>query len=298
MEGRADLHTHTKHSGLSKVLFLKLPDAISEPEDVVRAAEARGLQVLCVTDHNTIRGGLEARKHARSVEVVVGEEVGTSEGEVLGLFLTDEVPQGLTAAETIDIIHSQGGVAVAPHPFSAHCKALGKKALTLDLDGIEAFNSAHRDRYANDLAEKLCGKSGMALTGGSDAHCPSMVGNAYTTFEGSTAEELKKALLARKVGYGGNYTPLKDMIWMTTEVALRIQQLIGESISGKENTEDTIYAREVYEMRTITKALSFIGIMAFLAPPLTVIAGIVGDHVHWSKSKAMWLEMNGGQPER
>jgi hypothetical protein len=88
------------------------------------------------------------------------------------------------------------------------------------------------------------------------------------------------------------------MIWMTTEVALRIQELIGQSISGVENTEDTIYAREVYEMRTITKALSFIGIMAFLAPPLTVLAGLVGDQVHWSKSKAMWLEMNGGQPEK
>ena len=80
MNGKADLHTHTKYSGLSKVLFLQIPDSVSEPRDVVRAAEAKKLDVLCVTDHNSIRGGLEAGKHARSVEVVVGEEVMTADG--------------------------------------------------------------------------------------------------------------------------------------------------------------------------------------------------------------------------
>lgn len=295
MAGKADTHTHTKYSGLSKVLFLSLPDSVSEPDEVIRAAEARGLDVVCVTDHNTIRGGLEARKVAAKVEVVVGEEVGTADGEVLGLFLTEDVPRGLSAAETIDRIHAQGGVAIAPHPFSAHCSALGKKVFELDLDGIEAFNSIHRDRYSNEIAQRLCASAGKALTGGSDAHGPSMVGNAYTTYEGSSAEDLRKAILAGKTSFEGEYTELKDIIWMTTTVALRLQEIIARSLVGGENHEDTVYAREVCDMRTISKVLSFIGIMAFMAPPATLLAGLVGDRLHRSKSKALWLEMGGGK---
>jgi len=290
MMGRADLHNHTKYSGLSKVLFIKLPDSISEPADLVKAADAKGLDILCVTDHNTVRGALEARKVPGKVEIVVGEEVGTSDGEVLGLFLTEDIRPGMSAAETIDVIHGMGGVAIAPHPFSAHCSALGSRAFDLKLDGIEVFNSAHRDRYSNDIANRLCRGCGKALTGGSDSHAPSMVGNAYTTFDGTTAEDLRKAILASKTDFGGRHTPLKDLIWMETTVALRLQHIIGRSLTNGANDEDTIYAREVYDMRTISKVLSFLGIMAFLAPPATILAGIVGDRLHRSRSKALWTQ--------
>jgi len=289
--GRADLHSHTKYSGLSKVLFIKLPDSVCEPADLVRAADAKGLDVLCVTDHNTVRGGLEARKAPGKVEVVVGEEVGTSEGEVLGLFLTEEVMPGMSAAETIDVIHSMGGVAVAPHPFSAHCSALGNSAFDLPLDGVEVFNSFHRDGYSNDIASRLSRGRGKALTGGSDAHAPSMVGNAYTDFDGATAEDLRKAILAGKTSPGGRYTPLKDLIWMETTVALRLQHILCRSMTNGANDEDTIYSREVYDMRAISKVLSFLGIMTFLAPPVTILAGVVGDRLHRSKSKALWTSL-------
>ena len=84
-------------------MFLDLPDSVAEPREMVEAAEKIGLDVLCVTDHNSIRGAVEAKKHARSVEIVVGEEILTSEGEVLGLFLTEQIASGLTAGETIEV---------------------------------------------------------------------------------------------------------------------------------------------------------------------------------------------------
>ncbi|MGD9962741.1 MAG: PHP domain-containing protein [Thermoplasmata archaeon] len=289
MDGKADLHTHTKHSGLSKVLFLEIPDSVSEPRDVVRAAEARRLDVLCVTDHNSIRGGLEARKHAKSVEIVVGEEVQTADGEVLGLFLNENVPSGLTAQETIDVIHGMGGVAVAPHPFSAHCSALGDMALDLDLDGIEVFNAFHRDKYSNELAISKCGGSGKALTGGSDAHAPMMVGDGYTTFEGRTAEELRKAIVNRRTGFGGEYTTIRNIVWMTTLMVLDLQKILGRSLAGAEDSEGTEYSQAIRRMRRSTQLISLGATCVFLLPPTAFVASMIGDRLNTSKSKINWL---------
>jgi len=291
--GTADLHTHTKYSGLSKILFLQIPDSVSEPEDIVRAAEAKGLDVLCVTDHNSIRGGLEARKHAKSVEVVVGEEVMTADGEVLGLFLNEDVPKGLSAMETIDIIHGMGGVAIAPHPFSAHCAALGDKALTLDLDGIEVFNAFHRDRYSNDLAVSKCSNSGKALTGGSDAHAPMMVGDGFTTYEGKTAEDLRKAIVSRRTGFGGEYTTIRNVVWMTTLLVLKVQRVIARSMVTATNSEDTEYSDAIYDMRRSTKLIALGASFMFLLPPTAFVASVIGDRLNTSKSRTNWLRLNG-----
>lgn len=291
--GSADLHTHTKYSGLSRVLFLKIPDSVTEPKDLVRAAEAKGLDVLCVTDHNSVRGGLEARKHARKVEVVVGEEVQTTEGEVLGLFLTEAVPSGRTAEETIDIIHGMGGVAVAPHPFSAHCSALGDKTMSLDLDGVEVFNAFHRDRYSNDLAVAKCSGAGKALTGGSDAHAPMMVGDGVTTFEGTTAEELRKAIAARRTGYGGEYTSIRNVVWMTTLLVLEIQRVIARSMLTRANRDDTEYSDAIWGLRRSTKLISLGATFMFLLPPTAFVASVIGDRLNTSKSRDNWLRHNG-----
>jgi predicted metal-dependent phosphoesterase TrpH len=108
----ADLHMHTLHSW----------DCTTSIDDLLDAALAAGLGALAVTDHNTIAGGVEAR--ARAIErglplhVVVGSELKTAaDGEIIGLFLHDEIPRGLTFGETIAAIRAQGGVVYVPHPF-------------------------------------------------------------------------------------------------------------------------------------------------------------------------------------
>jgi uncharacterized membrane protein (GlpM family) len=184
-----------------------------------------------------------------------------------------------------------GGVAVAPHPFSAHCSALGRRVFDLHLDGIEVLNAAHRDRYSNDVAQKLCATSGKALTGGSDAHAPAMVANAYTTFEGSTAEDLRKALLTRSTSYAGRTSSMRDLIWMTAMTSVKLSNIIARSIANAENHEDAIYAQEIYSMRTITKYVTLLGSVAFLAPPIILLAAFTGERLHTSRSKAMWEEI-------
>src|SRR5262249_53765562 len=108
--GRADLHVHSLYS-----------DGGQMPEVIVRAASGR-LDVVAITDHDTVAGAVRARDYAREhpelgVDVVVGEEISTLNGHLLAFYLSERVPPGLTARETIELVHAQGGLAVAAHPF-------------------------------------------------------------------------------------------------------------------------------------------------------------------------------------
>ncbi len=291
MDGKADIHTHTKYSGMSKLRFMRFPDAVSDPEEVVRAAEKRGLDLVCVTDHDTIRGAKIAEKAAGNVEVIVGEEVSTADGEVVGLFVNEEIPRGLPAEETIDRIHAMGGLAIAPHPFSAHCSSLANRVFELKVDGVELFNAFHRDGYTNDIAQRLCENLEVAKTGGSDAHAPMMVGDAYTTFDGSTADELRKAVLRKRTGFGGEYTSFKNLVWLTTLIMLKLQKTITFSLVGANRPDDTRATREVYDARIISRIMGLAGTMVFLTPPINFLAGVAADKLHRSRSKVRWLEL-------
>ena len=116
---RADLHNHSYYS----------PDSILSPVKMLQRAREQRLDVLAVTDHNTTRGGVAVRELAAKrdpdIRVIVGEEVRTKNGEVLGLFLNEDVPRDLSAEETIDRIHAQGGLAGAPHPYDPFRSSLG-----------------------------------------------------------------------------------------------------------------------------------------------------------------------------
>jgi predicted metal-dependent phosphoesterase TrpH len=115
------------------------------------------MDVVCITDHNSIAGARKAKalgKDLHGIEVVMGEEVSTADGEVIGLFLQEEIPAKLSAVETIERIRSQDGLVIAPHPFSLHCPCLGEQINTLDVDGIEVLNGGHIDNYANPAAER------------------------------------------------------------------------------------------------------------------------------------------------
>ncbi len=208
--GKADTHVHTKYSGFNKYSIAQFPDSISEPSMVVKAAIRRGLDVLCITDHNSIAGAFKAQQYAagKEIEVIVGEEVSTTEGEVIGLFLQERIDPWLGAEETAKRIHEQGGIAIAPHPFSPHCSCLGRRAQNLDLDGVEVFNAIHRDPYSNKLASSNFIGNGKAITGGSDAHSIEMVGNAYTTFSGISAEDLRASIRHKSTYFGGEVTSL------------------------------------------------------------------------------------------
>jgi hypothetical protein len=172
----ADLHNHSHYS----------PDSIASPEHILRRALARSLDVIAVTDHNTTRGGLAvqalAAKEGAPIRVIVGEEVRTRDGEVLGLFLPEDIPRDLAAIETIERIHAQGGVAGAPHPFDSLRSGLDPRVLETvagSLDFIEALNARMVFASANDRAREFAVSHNLPMSAASDAHSPREIGRAY-----------------------------------------------------------------------------------------------------------------------
>ena len=193
--GRADLHIHTNAS-----------DGWPTPVQLVEHAGRRaGLDVVAVTDHDTIQGALRAAEYAArrsKLQVIVGEEVSSRDGHIIGLFLDERVQPGLSAAATVHAIHEQGGIAIAPHPFwrtqrqsrSGIVHGVGWLAADLDFDGIEVENATPGFYVFNRLARRLNMGLGAAELGCSDAHIVDAVGRAFTQFPGKTPAALRKAI--------------------------------------------------------------------------------------------------------
>lgn len=209
----ADLHVHTTAS-----------DGTASPREVLEWASARtDLSVVAICDHNTNEGGLEAASiaHEFPVEVVVGQEVESSQGHILGLWTPTLIAPGMPAAETVDAIHSQGGIAVVAHPFAPrwwhqHGLCRGERDVydSVAFDAVEVANSTPLLFLANFYARGYwkANRDRFAATGGSDAHMRSVIGTSRTFFPGSTAEDLRAALLARTtLGYGPSFNPLRSL---------------------------------------------------------------------------------------
>jgi len=282
MTGRADVHVHTKYSGVHRLGPLRFPESVSDPGDVVRKAMSEKLDVLCVTDHNSVQGALKAVQEAKGldIDVVVGEEVSTADGEVIGLFLTEEVPMDLPIGETIDIIRSQGGLTIAPHPFSVHCPCLKDRIAELDLDGIETLNGGHRDDFANAKAQDV-GKSGRwACVGGSDSHYLKTVGSVWTNFDGTTADEFRRSVLSKTTSHGGNVIPMTHAIAWSMGVVAHSDLLIVRSLLGldKDKLDDPLVAK-VHAMKLGQKLGGLAGSFVYLLPPVPFLAGIATNHM-------------------
>jgi hypothetical protein len=163
---RLDLHVHTTHSR----------DAFCSVAEAVRAARAKGLDGIAITDHDSIGGHPEAKKLSRDGFLVIpGIEVSSADGHILGLGVNELVPRGLPAGETVKLIRKLGGIAVAAHPFIPWKKpTLVYKA---KFDAIEAFNS-HALFPSNRLARRFAEQNRLPGIAGSDAHFPDEVGLA------------------------------------------------------------------------------------------------------------------------
>jgi predicted metal-dependent phosphoesterase TrpH len=270
-DGVADVHTHTMYSGFSKYSYLSFPDSVTTPKKSVRIAEKIGLDLLCITDHNTIKGAVQARKHNSDL-VVIGEEIRSKSGEIIGLFLQEEIKPGLSAEETIELIHEQDGIAFAPHPYSVYCPCVGNKLHALRLDAIEVFNSLHRDGYSNALALESC--NGHAKLGGSDAHSSTMIGNGYTTFIGNSQEEFRTAIKKRRTSYGGRPAPLKDIVNYSIRVAFESSKML----LNFNKIECPMYDR-ISELKKSRKMMYLMGSFAYAFTPLPVICTLIGNRL-------------------
>ena len=168
---RVDLHNHTHYS----------PDSILSPLRFVQECRRRGIDRPAVTDHNTIRGALAVRELA-DFEVIIGEEIRSADGEIIGLFLEKEVPRDLTASETIERVKSQGGLVGVPHPFDHLRLALREvemRTLIGQIDFIETLNARMVFPSHNDRARAFALEHDKPMSAGSDAHSPWEVGRVY-----------------------------------------------------------------------------------------------------------------------
>lgn len=169
---RVDLHTHTEYSSDSE---LPLADAVA-------GWQRAGIDCVAVTDHNTIAGALALREWA-PLRIIVGNEIKTREGEVIGLFLQEDIERGQTPEETIRQIRDQQGLVMIPHPFDRFRNSrLTEDALLRilpDVDIMEVFNARTTLDRDNRRAELLAAEHDLIPAVGSDSHTAHELGHAY-----------------------------------------------------------------------------------------------------------------------
>jgi hypothetical protein len=189
----AELHCHTCYS----------EDSLMLPARLIDIARKRGLQRLAITDHNTIAGALEAAALDPEL-VIVGEEILTTRGELLAYFVRDEVPQGLSPAETIARLRDQGAIIGVSHPFDYMRKGAWQeedlRAILGAVDALEILNARVWSGAANRRAAEWAKRAGLPGFAGSDAHAPFEVGAVRTRLPSfNDANSFLRALGAAQV---------------------------------------------------------------------------------------------------
>ena len=206
--GRADLHVHTLAS-----------DGTSGIVEILDYAERQAkLDVIAITDHERIDAALAARALARDrglhVEVVVGEEITTLGGHLLGLFLEQRVRPLRSLRSTIAEIHDRGGIAIPAHPLVPYplCaqgfvlrRLLHEDDPRFRPDGLETFNPTTLGRPWHGRVVRFANEFGLARVGNSDAHAASAVGSGWTSFPGHSAEDVRRAINARTTESHGSF---------------------------------------------------------------------------------------------
>lgn len=211
--GLADLHMHTTYS-----------DGSGTVEEVLDFAEKHtSLDVIAITDHDTIEGALRARDlaaaHPYRFQIIVGEEISTREGHLLALFLQQPIAPGQCIERSIEQVHAQGGLAVVAHPFNPVFRHSVQRSVMNRLlaqpevhpDGIETLNGSFAGIGSSQVAVALARRVyHWAETGSSDAHTPTAVGCARTIFSGESPEDLRASILNRETAPIGTF-------WRTRE---------------------------------------------------------------------------------
>ncbi len=181
-----DLHVHSKYS--KKCGYM-------ETKDIVRVAMFRGLQGVAVTDHDTIKGGLKAKEYESvDFKVIIGSEIMTDRGEIIGFFLSDEI-QSRDFEGAVEEIRDQDGIVIVPHPFDSFRKSAlhpTEKDLKF-IDGVEGFNSRCISQRSNKDAFEFGMQNELLVTAGSDAHFVNEIGKAGIFTSG---EDLRESILS------------------------------------------------------------------------------------------------------
>ncbi len=190
-----DLHIHSKYSY----------DSLATPKRIIKIAKKLGLKGIAITDHDTIKGAVEASKIAKDIEIIIGSEIKTEKGDVIGLFLEEEIISR-RFEEVVDEIKDQNGFVILPHPYKTFDYV--PDSILNKIDAIEILNG-RISHELNNKAQKLAYDKKILFTGGSDAHLAKNVGSIVTIFdediESLTVHNIDKEL--KKAGVRGVVTP-------------------------------------------------------------------------------------------
>jgi predicted metal-dependent phosphoesterase TrpH len=210
----ADFHSHSHYSR----------DSVLNPRTYIDRCIQRGINVIAVTDHNEIEGAFVIQKMAPpELKVIIGEEVKTAEGEIIGLFLHDIVPRDMSPEDTVRAIHAQGGMAGIPHPFDKFRRSVLTGAaierVKHDVDAIEGFNARNIIAGHDMKAQELATSVGKPTTLGTDSHSPWELGGAALEMEAfETPQEWLSSLRGSKV-VGKRSLPMVH--WISTYAKVR-----------------------------------------------------------------------------
>lgn len=233
--GKADLHIHTIWG-----------DGTATVRQILDRVQAdTGLDVIAITDHDDIRAAWEAQDLAGAYrfEVIPGMEITTLQGHLLALFLERPVKMLRSAEWTIQAVHDQGGLCIAPHPLSWLTRSLGEPAVRrihanphqeIYFDGIEVINPSLAGRVTAARVNELNQEElRLPETGSSDAHHLLGVGSAYTKFEGRTAADFRKSLTGRTTRADGDFVWHKEMTGvMKARTAYRWKKYVLRQVDG------------------------------------------------------------------
>jgi len=184
-----DLHIHSSYSF----------DSYSKVSDILKNSKKKGLGGLAITDHNTIKGSLEALKISDEQMIICGSEIGTEIGDIIGLFINEEIKSRLSL-EVIDEIKDQGGLAVLAHPYKRG-KNPGNEIIK-NVNAIEVFNA--RAAKTNENARKIALDYDLPMTAGSDSHFCFEVGRGRVIIRDAVdAENIRKSILKKQVDIAG-----------------------------------------------------------------------------------------------
>ena len=246
-----DLHMHTDHS----------PDCATPVDTLLDTAKRVGLGAIAITDHNEISGALEARERANGIKVIVAEEVKTADqGEVIGLFIEEKIPRGMTLQETIAEIRRQGGLVYVPHPFDRmHAVPDYEHLLDVveDIDAIEVFNPRVAFSAFNEEAARFAAKYRIVAGAGSDSHVAQGLGSVKISmrdFDGP--EEFLESLQRRRHRPQEAVAPLRPGAEVHPDARQEVMRPKGQAARSVKSHWDQVPAtddeiREKYLERAI-----------------------------------------------
>jgi predicted metal-dependent phosphoesterase TrpH len=233
--GRADLHIHSLAS-----------DGVSSVAEILQQAERRQLDVIAITDHERIDAAVAARAMALArgmrVQVIVGEEITTRGGHLLGLGLHERIRPFRSLRASIARVHEQGGLAVVAHPLVPYPLCASARTIrrlideadpVFHPDGIEAFNPTTAGMRWHARIPPFVAAMGVAALGSSDAHRAEDIGQAVTTFPGRSPDDLRQAILDRTTAWEGAFYPWRSQLAMFRLQVGKNARAMRDELRGK-----------------------------------------------------------------